>query len=82
MLDTNNKTVRTHPSLLLLRKALIAAEKESPASPPRVDPNEQRALQLISKMKTEFKKSSAFTSWKDDETLSSFNLQEVIGSNV
>ncbi|HSG44298.1 MAG TPA: hypothetical protein VLA72_14205 [Anaerolineales bacterium] len=82
MLDTNHKTLHSHPSLLPLRAALIAAERESPASPPRVDPNEQRALQLISKMKKEFNKSSAFTSWKDNETLRSFNLQEVIGSNV
>ena len=40
-------------SLLPLRMAPIAAEKESPARPPRQprDPNEQLALQLIERIK-------------------------------
>jgi len=40
-------------SLLPLRIALIAAEKESPARPARQprDPNEQLALQLIERIK-------------------------------
>ena len=79
MLDTNKKTIRTHPSLLPLRAALIAAEREVPSRP---DINEQLAETLITKMKTEYKKPLPFTSWKDDETLNSFRLQEVIGSNV
>ena len=79
MLDTNKKTIRTHPSLLPLRAALIAAEREVPSRP---DVNEQLAETLITKMKTEYKNPLSFTSWKDDETLSSFNLQEVIGSHV
>jgi len=87
MLDTNNKTVhfdkaqyeRTHPSLLPLRAALIAAEREVPSSP---DVNGQLAETLIARMKTEYKNPLSFTSWKDDKTLNSFNLQEVIGSNV
>jgi hypothetical protein len=62
--------------------ALIAAEKESPSRLPCTDPDQQRALQLIARMKMEYRKPLPFTSWKDDETLSSFKLQEVIGSNV
>jgi len=58
--------------------ALIAAESGSPARPPQVDPNEQRALQLIQKMKTDCQKPG----WKDDSIFSSFRLQEVIGSDV
>jgi len=78
MLDTNKRTFRTHPSLLPLRMALIVAESGSPARPPRIDVNEQRALQLIQKMKTENQKPS----WKDDAIFNSFSLQEVIGTNV
>lgn len=80
MLDKN--TLRAHPSLLQLRRALIAAESGSPARPPlpQVTDDEQRALELIERMKTEYSKPLSFTSWKDDTTLNSFNLQEVIGS--
>jgi len=56
MLDTNKKTIQTHPSLLPLRAALIAAERDVPSQP---DVNEQLA-----------------------DTLTSFNLREVIGSHV
>jgi len=79
MLDTNNKTIRTHPSLLPLRAALIAAERDVPSQP---DVNEQLAETLITRMKTEYKKPLSFTSWKNDGILNSFNLQEVIGSHV
>lgn len=79
MLDTNNKTLHSHPSLLPLRAALMAAEKEAPSSP---DVNGQLAETLITRMKTEYKNPVSFTSWKDDDILNSFNLQEVIGSNV
>ena len=79
MLDTNNKTVHSHPSLLPLRAALIAAERDVPSLP---DVNGQLAETLIARMKTEYKKPLSFTSWKDDDTLNSFNLQEVIGSYV
>jgi hypothetical protein len=88
MLNTKNKTHRmlpphrTHPSLLPLREALTSAETETPSRPQRMDPNEQRALELIARMKTEYKKPLPFTSWKDDPVLNSFNLQEVIGSHV
>jgi len=80
MLDKN--TLRSHPSLLQLRMALIVAESGSPARPPRVTADERRALELIEKMRTEFSKPLPFTSWKDDTTLNSFRLQEVIGSYV
>ena len=82
MLDTNHKTHQTHPSLLPLRAALIAAKSESPSRPQQVDPNEQRALELIARMKTEYRKPLPFTSWKDDSGFCSFRLQEVIGSHV
>ena len=79
MLDTNNRTVQTHPSLLPLRAALIAAEREVPSSP---DVDGQLAETLIARMRTEYKNPLSFTSWKEDKVLNSFNLQEVIGSNV
>jgi len=80
MLDTRKNThhASRHPSLLPLRMALIAAESGAPARSPQVDPNEQKALQLIQKMKTDCQKPS----WKDDAIFKSFRLQEVIGSDV
>jgi len=78
MLDANKRTNQTHPSLLPLRMVLIAAESGSPARPPRIDANEQRALRLIQKMRTEHKKPA----WKEDSIFNSFSLQEVIGSDV
>ena len=86
MLDTNKRTLHfdkaqyghSHPSLLPLRMALIAAESASPACPPRTDANEQKALQLIQKMRTEHEKPV----WKEDSIFNSFRLQEVIGSDV
>jgi len=80
MLDKN--TFRAHPSLLPLRMALIAAESGSPARPPQVTADEQRALELIEKMRMEFSKPLPFTSWKDDAILNSFSLQKVISSYV
>jgi hypothetical protein len=62
--------------------ALIAAESGSPARPPQVTADEQRAMDLIERMKTEYGKPLPFTSWKDDSILSSFRLQEVIGSHA
>ena len=81
MLDINHKTHQAHPSLLPLRAALIAAERESPSRPQQVDPNEQRALELIARMRTEYRKPLPFSNWKDDSGLHSFRLQEVIGSH-
>ncbi|HSM72785.1 MAG TPA: hypothetical protein VK851_14670 [Anaerolineales bacterium] len=82
MKNSNKRSLRSHPSVLPLRITLIAAEKESPSCPPCTDRNQQRALQLIAGMKTEYRKPLPFTSWKDDETLNSFRLQDVIGSHV
>ena len=60
MLDKTNRTIRTHPSLLPLRAALILAERESPARPDRVDSNERLAMQLIARMQARHKKVSPF----------------------
>ena len=67
MLDTKKNTFHSHPSLLPLRMALIAAESESPARPPQiqVDANEQRALQLIEKVKAGYKRPLPFLKWTD-----------------
>ena len=56
MLDVKKNTLRSYPSLLQLRMALIAAESESPSRPSHMDANEQRAMQLIEKMKAEYRK--------------------------
>ena len=56
--------LRTHPSLLSLRMALVAAEKESPARPPRpITADEKRAMMLIEKMKTEYDKPLSFANF-------------------
>jgi hypothetical protein len=59
--------------------ALIVAESGVPSRP---DVNEQLAQTLITRIKMEHGKPLPFTSWKDNATLKSFRLQEVIGSNV
>jgi len=82
MLDTRNKTLQIHPSLLPLRMALIAAESETPARPVQMTSDEKRALELIEKVRTEYSKPLPFTSWKDDTRLNMLRLQEVIGNNV
>jgi len=84
MLDENKKTfhVSSHPSLLPLRRALIAAESGSPARPPRMDVNEQLALQLIARMKTEYTKPLPFESWKEGSRMYVFRLQEAINTNA
>ena len=65
----------THPSLLPLRRALIVAEWESPAHPPRMDANEQLALQLLARMQAEYKKVSPFFNMPDHRK----NLKKVTG---
>ena len=65
MLDVNKKTVHSYPSLLPLRMALIAAESESPARPPYIDVNVQRAVQLIQKMRAEYKRPLPLLNWSD-----------------
>ena len=65
MLDVKRTALQTHPSLLPLRRALIAAEWESPARPRCVDANERRALQLIARMQAKHKKVFPFLSVQD-----------------
>jgi len=65
MLDVNQRTLHTYPSLLPLRMVLIAAESEAPSHPPRIDANEQRAMQLIEKVKAGYKKPLPFLNWND-----------------
>ena len=67
MLDVNKKTLHAsrHPSLLPLRMALIAAESGSPSRPPRIDANEQRAVELIAKLKAGYKKPLPVLTWND-----------------
>jgi hypothetical protein len=65
MLDVNKKTLRPYPSLLPLRMALTLAERESPACPPRMDANERLAMQLIEKVKAEYKKPLPLLNWTD-----------------
>ena len=71
MLDEKKTTLHisspqgTHPSLLPLRRALIAAEWESPSRPRCVDVNERRALQLIARMQAEHKKVFPFVDMKE-----------------
>lgn len=62
MLNVNKNTRQAHPSLLPLQMALIAAERESPACPRRVDANQRLAMQLIARMQADYKKSSPFFS--------------------
>jgi len=83
MLDIRNKPHQSHPSLLPLRMALIIAENKTPARPvQQVTSDEQHALELIEKIRTEYSKPLPFTSWKDDSGFNMFRLQEVIGNNV
>ena len=68
MLDINKKTLQTHPSLLPLRMALIAAESgvpPRPPRPPRMDSNEQRAILLIENVKAEYKKQQFVLNFHD-----------------
>jgi hypothetical protein len=78
----DKQTLRTHPSLLSLRMALIAAESETPACPPRVDRNEQLAMLLIERMQREFKKSFSFTASSDIAPFDTVRLQEAIPSHA
>ena len=88
MLNMDKHTLRisspqgAHPSLLPLRMALIAAESETPACPPRMDRNEQLAMLLIERMQKEFKKSLSFAASNDIAPFGDLRLQEVIPSNA
>ena len=65
MFDMKKHSVQSHPSLLPLRMALTAAERESPSTPHRVDANERRALQLIARMQAKHKKVFPFLNAQD-----------------
>ncbi len=84
MLDEKKSTLHSHPSLLPLRMALVAAESGSPSRPPRIDANEQRAMQLIEQVKAEYKKQQFAMSWSDIPSPQGFhvNLQVMVHSNV
>jgi len=73
------KTHQTHPSLAQLRMTLTSAVSEAPAS---LTVDEQHAMDLIHRMKTDYNKPLPFSSWKDDSVLNTFDLQKVIGSYV
>jgi len=84
MLDVNKKTLHGHPSLLSLRMALIAAESESPSRPPHIDANEQRALQLIAKVKAGYKKPLPLLNWSDIPSQHGYreSLHEMVVTHV
>ncbi|MCK7483328.1 MAG: hypothetical protein M0C28_44475 [Candidatus Moduliflexus flocculans] len=66
MLDEKKRPLHAHPSLSpCLRMALIAAERESPAYPRRVDLNERLAMQLIARMQARYKKAYPFVTRQD-----------------
>ena len=87
MLDVKS-ALHTHPSLLPLRMALTAAEKETPARPPQqMTVDEQHALDLIERMKTEYAKPRSFSNFVQQSSKSKtahtsefrMNFREVIG---
>ena len=84
MLDNKKRALHSHPSLLPLRMALTFAESGSPARPRRIDVNEQRALQLIAKVKAEYKKQQFVLNWDDVPSPFGFHVphQEMATSNV
>lgn len=59
-------SVRLKEGLLPLRMALIAAERESPARPRRLDPNERLALQLIARMQAGYSRTLPFMVWREE----------------
>lgn len=79
MLDEKKRPLHAHPSLLPLRMALIASERESPARPRRVDVNERLAVQLIARMQSRYKRVHPFVTLLDDNRE---NTREMAGSHV
>ena len=69
MLDEKKSTLHAsrHPSLLLLRMALTAAERESPSCPARSQTgvDEQLALEFIEKVQKDHKRSNLFVNMKE-----------------
>ena len=85
MLYKKNGTLHSHPSLLPLRMALSAAESGVPSRPTRplqTITDEQRATELIERMRTEYDKPLPFICWKDESNSTVFNLREVVGMYV
>jgi hypothetical protein len=84
MLDEKKNAHHSHPSLLPLRMALSAAESGSPARPPRIDANEQCAMQLIAKVKAEYRKQQFVMNWNDIPSPHGLHadLQVTVNSNV
>ena len=60
MLTGKTNANRIYPNLLPLQAALTAAESATPASPQRVDANEQRAVRLIEGMRAGYRKPALF----------------------
>lgn len=93
MLDKKN-THRIHPSLLPLRMALVAAESGAPSQPARkMSADEQRALDLIEKMKAEYNKPLSFANFihrnpmaltfgASNTSAPCINFREVVKANV
>jgi hypothetical protein len=56
---------QTHPSLFPLQAALASAGSDVPACPPRMDLNEQRAMQLIAQVRAPYQRPKAFLRLQD-----------------
>jgi len=84
MLTGKSQTFQAHPSLLPLRMALIAAESGSPSRPPRMDVNEQLALQLTERVKAEYKKQPFVMNWNDIPSPHAYhaNLQIMVNNHA
>lgn len=65
MLTRTKNTFHPYPSLLTLQQALIAAESGVPAQPAHIDLNEQRAQQLITRVRAGYKKAVPLIGWHD-----------------
>jgi hypothetical protein len=72
MLTEKKNQLHSHPSLLLLRMALIAAESDSPPCP-RPDANELRAMQLIANLRAEYKSRLPIMQWGEVPSLHGFH---------
>jgi hypothetical protein len=72
MLTEKKNQLHSHPSLLPLRMALIAAESDSPPCP-RPDANELRAMQLIANLRAEYKSRLPIMQWGEVPSLHGFH---------
>jgi hypothetical protein len=81
MMNGRTKSHQAHPNLLPLRVELILAQKGLPPHPSLGTTNDEvRAVELIGRMKTEYKKPLPARCWKDTSGSGMFNLQEVVGT--